>query len=217
MAKEPAHSITSGSGVVHVRFGTGPDVGFAASLHTMAIAEGFLSQLGVRFLGLLYRRIVRSEDSFLLIAETNAGVPVGFLAGTMSVSTLYRSFILRDGIRVVVTAPKALILAWRRVFETLRYGGSRGTGQPDHAELLSVAVVPDWHHRHIGSLLVESFVHVVDSRGDHAVDVVVGETNTAAVALYTSKGFVLSERFELHRGTASLRLERSPVLRPQGP
>ena len=81
-----------------LRTGTVDDAAAAAALHAGQISEGFLSLLGPSFLRRLYRRIARTPDSFLLIVEDGTDT-VGFLAGSTDVSGLYRSFVLRDGIR----------------------------------------------------------------------------------------------------------------------
>jgi len=200
---------TSSPSHVYVRPGTESDVEFAASLHASAISEGFLSQLGQRFLRLLYRRIVRSEKSFLLVAETEEGAHLGFLAGSVAVGALYRSFIVHDGVIGAITAPNELLSSWRRVLETLRYGRTQHGRSNTAAELLSIAVIPASRGRNVGSKLVEEFMSEVQRRGENVAQVVVGEDNHAARALYERAGFRVAGRFELHSGTPSLCLEVS--------
>ena len=116
------------------------------ALHATQINQGFLAFLGPGFLRRLYRRIVRTPSSFLLVADSQ-GTIVGFIAGSTDVAGLYRSFLLRDGIPAGLQAAGRLISGWRRVFETLRHGASNGEGVGRGAEVLSMAVDPSCQGR----------------------------------------------------------------------
>jgi len=183
-----------------LRTGTVEDAAAAAALHAGQISEGFLSILGPSFLRRLYRRIVRTPDSFLLIVQDGSET-VGFLAGSADVSGLYRSFVLRDGVAAAFTSVGRLLRSWRRVMETLRHGAS---DVADGAELLAVAVDPAVRGRGVGILLVNGFLQEIGRRRQDAAHVVVAADNDAAIALYGRAGFGTAERFELHPGTESL-------------
>lgn len=189
---------------LRLRQGTDGDVADVAELHAAQITEGFLALLGPRFLRRLYRRIVRTHPSFLLVVDQHA-TTVGFLAGSTDVHGLYRSFLVHDGIPAGFAGGTRMVRSWRRVLETLRHGSdASGHG----AELLSVAVRPDARGLGVGTLLVQGFLGEIAQRGVHAAHVVVAAHNEAAVALYERSGFEIAERFELHKGTESLLMQR---------
>lgn len=185
---------------MNVRVGTDADVDFAASLHASEISEGFLPTLGRPFLARLYRRIVRSRRSFLLVAD-DAGVPVGFVAGSEDVGELYRAFLVRDGVPAALRAFPRVLRSARRVVETLRYPAG-GTDLPA-AELLAIAVAPDSRGRGIGRALVDGLTSELGRRRVDAVRVVVGADNAGAVHLYEACGFKRATGIEVHKGTAS--------------
>jgi ribosomal protein S18 acetylase RimI-like enzyme len=186
-----------------LRPGTEADAATAAALHSGQITEGFLTFLGPTFLRRLYRRIARSPESFLLIVDDDV-TPVGFLAGSSDVSTLYRSFVWRDGPAAALACSGRLLRSWRRAWETFRHGAtSAGQG----AELLAVAVDSAAQGRGGGSLLVEGFLADIARRGQSAAYVVVAADNETAVALYRRAGFRVAERFSLHAGTESLLMQ----------
>jgi ribosomal protein S18 acetylase RimI-like enzyme len=187
-----------------VRPGRPEDAEAVAALHARLITEGFLSSLGPRFLARLYRRIARTEDCFILVAE-EGGAPVGFIAGSLALSRLYRSFLLRDGVAAFLSAPVRLTSALPRVLETLRHGGHGPA--VSGAELLAVAVDPAWRGRHVGQRLVAGFLGELERRHVTHAHVVVGADNAAAIAVYRRAGFAPAATFEMHRGTASLMLE----------
>lgn len=191
-----------------IRPGATGDARRVAQLHADEIAEGFLSSLGTGFLELLYRRIMRTSGSFLVVAEEDGSV-VGFLAGSCDVGALYRRFVFHDGIRAVARAWRRLLVAWPRAVETLRHSADEGA--PDgSAELLSIAVDPAWRGRHVASNLVGAFHAEVRRRELPAGHVVVAADNAPAVGLYQRAGFVPASRFELHPGTVSLLMTWTP-------
>ncbi len=208
---------TSGAGPgtppIRVRPGTDAEARASAAMHAGQISEGFLSVLGPGFLRRLYRRIGRSPESFLLVAD-DRGAAVGFVAGSTNVPGLYRSFLLRDGVPAAIGAAGALVAGWRRALDTLGHATANGAGAGRGPELLAIAVDPAWQGRGVGRLLVGSFLDEVGARGAEAAHVVVGADNRAAVSLYERAGFVTVERFELHAGTESLLMQWD---RPPGP
>jgi len=200
----------SGEPTAAIRPGGEADAWAAAHLHADRIADGFLSFLGPGFLARLYRRIVRTPSSFLLVADAS-GVVVGFIAGSTDVGGLYRSFLVRDGIGAGLAAAPRLVRGWRRVLETLRHGSSDGTGSGRGTELLAIAVDPAREGRGIGMALVRAFLDRVTSSGSTAAYVVVGADNAGAIGLYARAGFVAGEEFELHAGIRSLVMQWNQV------
>ncbi len=175
-----------------------------AELHETRMAEGFLSELGPRFLRILYRRIVASPDAFAFVVEEPLGdtaTVVGFAAGALDVGDLYKRFVLRDGVIAGIAAAPRLLGSWRRVLETLRYPGS--TGDLPDAEILSVAVDPRATGRGVGTHVVEAATSEFRRRGVVAAKVVTGADNVAALALYSRCGFVRREQIAVHEGTPS--------------
>jgi ribosomal protein S18 acetylase RimI-like enzyme len=196
--------------VIRVRVGTEADAPLAARLHVSEIGEGFLPTLGQPFLDRLYRRIVRSPRSFLLIAERDLE-QIGFVAGTEDVRELYTEFLWHDGFSAARAALPRVLRSSRRVFETLRYGvGGTGSGDKSTAdatpaaELLAIAVAPDERGHGAGHALVDAFTGELSVRRVARARVVVGADNAGAIALYQRSGFNLSETIEVHRGTPSL-------------
>ena len=189
---------------------TGPgdagDAAVVARLHAGQITEGFLSFLGPRFLRLLYRRIARSPESFLLVAQSPGGGVIGYVAGSSDVGRLYRRFVVRDGPAAAVAAAGRLARSGRRVAETFHHGSS-GVGQGRGTELLAIAVDPDWTGKRVGRSLVAAFLAEVTRRGGDAAYVVVAADNARAIALYRRAGFTPVGRFELHAGVTSLLMQ----------
>jgi ribosomal protein S18 acetylase RimI-like enzyme len=186
-----------------MRLADGADAPRLAELHATRITEGFLPSLGPAFLGRLYRRIVRSTDSFAYVAtdETDGHIQ-GFAAATTDVGRLYREFALRDGVVAGALAAPRLLRSWRRVLETVRYPAGEGADLPA-AEILSVAVEEESSGRGLGRLVVDAATRRLAERGESAIKVVAGADNTAALRLYERCGYTVHTHVEVHEGVSS--------------
>jgi len=174
-----------------------------AEMHATRITDGFLPSLGPAFLERLYRRIVRSADSFAYVATHDQDDHImGFAAATTDIGKLYRSFALRDGLIAGAVAAPRLLTSWRRVLETLRYPSAEGADLPN-AEILAVAVEPDAAGQGVGRAVVDAATRRLSARGEHAVKVVAGSDNAAALRLYEHCGFAPRARVEIHEGVSS--------------
>jgi ribosomal protein S18 acetylase RimI-like enzyme len=188
---------------VLVRFATLEDVRAIAALHASRIAEGFLVTLGPAFLRRLYRRVILSPGSFLLVADDDRSV-CGFIAVAENTRALYREYLLRDGAAAAIAAARGIARAPRHVWETLRYGLRAGDGDEGSgavaAEILATTVAADHERRGIGSRLVRTAVEELERRGVASARVVTAVGNVAAVHAYERGGFRSAGRDEVHRG-----------------
>jgi ribosomal protein S18 acetylase RimI-like enzyme len=180
------------------RFAALEDVDAVARLHASRIAEGFLVTLGPAFLRRLYRRVVVSNGSFVLVVDDGDRV-CGFIAVAESTRALYREYLRRDGLAAAASAAPAIVRAPRAVWETLRYGLRGGEGSAG-AEILATGVAEDWGQRGIGTRLVRAAIQELERRRVTSAHVVTAVGNVAAVRAYERGGFRISGRKEVHRG-----------------
>ena len=195
---------------VALRPGGPADVAAVARLHARMIAEGFLSSLGERFLRRLYRRILRTGGSVLIVAD-DAGTVAGFVAGSRDVAGLFAEFARRDALVAAAGSPWRVLRSWRRVLETRRLGRDAGRAESGDGELLAIAVGEAWRGGGVGRRLVDALLAAMGEAGARTVDVVVGSDNDAAVALYRRAGFSPVRSLEVHRGTPSLLLRHEAL------
>lgn len=186
-----------------LRFATPEDVRAVAALHAGRISEGFLVTLGPAFLRRLYRRVILSHRSFLLVADDARSV-CGFIAVAEHTGALYREYLLRDGAAAALTAARGIARAPGSVLETLRYGVRAGTGADGNdggaAEILATAVATDHAGRGIGTRLVRAAVDELGRRGVASARVLTAVGNVAAVHAYERGGFRSRGREAVHRG-----------------
>ena len=196
--------MTSGvdpEGAVGVRRAEAGALAAVAHLHADAIGEGFLATLGPRFLERLYRRMIGSGRSFVLVAGSGPRV-FGFVAVAEDTRSLYREFLLRDGVVAGLGALPALVRRPRHVWETLRYGTSGGAGTLPSAEVLALAVAAGSRGQGVGARLLAEALAELRRRGITSARVVTVRENAAARRTYEAAGFELRATVELHRGVA---------------
>jgi ribosomal protein S18 acetylase RimI-like enzyme len=176
------------------------DARAVAALHAERIADGFLVTLGPRFLGRLYRRMVRSPHAFVVVADDADGL-TGFIGVAEDTGRFYRDFMFRDGLAAAASSAPALVRAPRRVWETLRYGAIADDDLPA-AEVLAIAVAARAEGRGIGGELLRAALVQLRRDDIDAVRVVTAADNTSALRMYERVGFRPHGRTEVHAGVA---------------
>jgi ribosomal protein S18 acetylase RimI-like enzyme len=170
-----------------------------ARLHITGISTGFISSLGERFVTALYEAVVDSPYGFGLVAKEDGRI-LGFIAFTTNLNQLYKSIIVRKGIRFAfLLAGKMLSLGrMKRIFQTLFYPNRiESLGLPK-AELLSIAVSSDARGQGVGKQLCRAGFQECRNRGLEEVKVLVAAKNEAANKLYQACGFEYAAKIENH-------------------
>jgi ribosomal protein S18 acetylase RimI-like enzyme len=175
------------------------NVRYAAKLHIQDIDTGFISSLGIDFVTALYEAIAQSKASFGFVAEEEDRV-LGFVAFTTDLNKLYKSVILKKGLRFALLlagkmfSPKQI----RKVFETLFYPSRIKKMNLPSAELLSIVVAPESQGKGLGGQLLQKGLAECAKRGIEKVKVLVGADNKPANKLYLKCGFELAGRIDNH-------------------
>lgn len=174
-----------------------------AELHSTAIDQGFLSQLGPRFLTLLYEAIDQSPAS-VLIVETRDGLLCGFVSGGIGLGPVYRLLFRR--------LPSLLAALWPlafspsklcRVVEVLLHTRKQSAADLPSAELYSIAVSPEFRRSGVAERLYDSLGQAFVKRGITEFKIVVGDTLPPAQAFYRKMGAEPKMTIEIHGGAFS--------------
>lgn len=174
-----------------------------ARIHREALPTAFLPSLGLSFLRRLYRALARDPDGVALVAENGRGI-VGFATGTSSVKRFYRRFFIRHGVPAAASVVPRVVSRPRLVahaLETARYPDG-ADGLPE-AELLSIAVHPEWTAKGTGRMLAEGILRGLAQRGAEQVKVVVAEENEGANRFYERLEFELVSQINVHKDEVS--------------
>jgi len=179
------------------------DAGGVAGLHISGISTGFISSLGIGFVTALYEAIAKSRYSFCLVAKEKQGI-IGFIAFTTNINALYKSVILKKGLRFVFLLAGRMLSVQRikKALETLWYPSRTEKMKLPSAELLSIVVASEVRRKGLGLELIQKGFMECASRGIDKVKVLVGVENEPANKLYLKSGFELVGQINSH-GVAS--------------
>ncbi|MHC4693943.1 MAG: GNAT family N-acetyltransferase [Planctomycetota bacterium] len=170
-----------------------------ARLHVSGISTGFISSLGIDFVTSLYEAIAQSNDSFGFVAEENHKI-LGFVAFTPNLTRLYKSVILKKGLRLgfLLAGKMFSFRTIKKMFETLFYPSRIKKMDLPCAELISTVVAPEGRGKGLASQLVEKGFQECQKRRIDKVNVIVGTDNEPANKLYQKCGFKLAGQINNH-------------------
>lgn len=176
-----------------------------ARLHIAAIDQGFLPQLGERFLAHLYHAIDHSDASVLITRHDEQGRLAGFISGGGGMRPILRCMLRRWPLVLWSLVPALTsVRTVGGIVELARRSGSAPDGDYPANELFSIAVAPDarqsGHARWLYGRLEEHF----RAQGVGAFRIVVGEQLVAAHHFYRRMGAEPVGTVEVHRGERSV-------------
>jgi ribosomal protein S18 acetylase RimI-like enzyme len=174
-----------------------------ARLHVEGIRTGFISSLGIDFVGSLYRAIIETESSFGFVAEGN-GRLFGFVALSANLDRLYRTVILKhaSAFSLLLSGKMFSFGRLRSTVQTLFYPSRTKKMDLPRAELLSIVVAENERRKGVATALVRKSFIECSLRAIEQVKVLVGAGNEPANTLYLKCGFQLADRINNH-GVAS--------------
>jgi len=176
-----------------------------AELHRDSIQEGFVSRLGVPFLTLLYQALLKFSGGILLVAKKDQ-LLLGFVAGVVNTSAFYKYFLryhfIGAGSLIIPALFKQRCLSG--ILESLHY--TRKVDQPHlpEAELISIAVRPEYRGQGIADQLFDALRAYFKNKGITEFRIVMGAGLSRAQKFYERKGCDLRDEIEVHRGVHSM-------------
>lgn len=178
-----------------------------ARLHMDGINQGFLPQLGLGFMTLLYDAIDHCPSSVLL-TENDRGQVIGFVSGAASMKPIYRQ-LLRKPFRLFAVLLPSLVRLRRlkRIYEILRYS-RQGHNDSDVAlpafELLSIVVAPAARGTGCAERLYQGLAEYCERESLDGFKIVVGDALAPAHRFYQRMEATPAGRIEVHAGEGSV-------------
>ena len=181
-----------------------------ARLHIQGIHTGFISSLGIDFVTALYEAITQSKFSFGFVAKKNEKL-LGFVAFTTNINKLYRSVVLKKGLRFTfLLAGKMLsVKLFKKTLETLFYPKRIRKMTLPSAELLSIVVSEQEQGKGLATKLITKGLEVCRKKGISQVKVLVGTNNEPANKLYQKCGFELAGQIDNHGILSNVYLKKT--------
>lgn len=166
-----------------------------ASLHAVAFSNFFLTSLGMDFLETFYRCLLQSDEGLGIIIYDNEEL-IGFAVGTTQTQGFYKDLVLRNGVILVLSCLKEIILNPMRLVKLiikLRNGVSLDVVDQG-GWLLSICVNPDYENRGIGKILLKSFEVSLSQKEVKKIWLTTDKSNNTNVNLFYKKmGYNVSD------------------------
>ena len=168
------------------------------AIHCAAFRNFFLTELGPDFLTTYYEAF-RKNDRAILVGCFDKGQLLGFSAGVY-VSAGFNAYLVKtnilaflmQGVRVMVTKPKAIIRLVKNFTKVSNVIDDNGL----YSELFSIAVLPNQQGLGIGKLLIEKFETELKLRGCTSLSLTTDvDDNDKTLCFYKVIGFDLLYEF----------------------
>jgi len=174
-----------------------------AKIHKQEIDQGFLSQLGIKFLSKLYKAMILSKKSFVIVAKENNQV-IGFISGCLNIKEFYKYFLKKYTFSAIkILLPKIFnINTVKKILETLKYSKREEKDLPE-TELLVIAVKKEFHGQKIAVKMFDYFINEMKKREIKQFKVIVGENLSRAISFYEKMGFKFHSNITIHRNNLS--------------
>lgn len=175
------------------------DIPSIARIHSETFKDFFLTTLGEKFLRTYYRSYFKCNESVLLVVkDTDINELIGFAAGTAHSEGFHKRLIKKNlidffvtGVLIIFSRPSALI----RIMKNL----DKKTDVADdgnYAELLSIAILPQYAGKGIGKKILEEFEKNVKSKGGSRLALTTDfENNDSTLRFYKGCGYSVFNEF----------------------
>jgi len=162
-------------------------------IHKAAFKDFFLTSLGDRFLSLYYKSVLKSSRSIVLSLEDDENSVIGFAVGTLVSMGFHKNIIIRNFFRfslvfilILFTKPKSII----RLFKNINKRSDKVSDEGLYAELLSIAVLPEYNGIGYGKLLLTAFEEEVKKNNTDLIALTTDfYSNEEVVCFYKNKGY----------------------------
>lgn len=179
------------------------DIDSVARMHLSAFDGFFLSQLGYRFLCVMYRAFLKSSGSLFVVYEMQSGQLTGFAVGALQgqkdrwlAVRFLPQFLLAVAPAVLRHPTPVIKRLWARFFDA-----DESPQVPCGAAVLrSIGVLPSVRGAGVAASLLQAFEGVARSKGVDQVFLTTDEMNNErAQRFYERAGYRLVARFQQDR------------------
>lgn len=188
------------------------DIDGIVKLHAEAFPGFFLTSLGERFLGELYRGFLSHPSGICLVAYQSDGL-VGFAAGTSQPEVFFRELRRRRGAVFLLKAMPAILInplpVARKLIYALRYRGELPVERPSGALLSSIGVSDAARGGGVAGALIRAFEVEATQHGSRSVYLTTDACgNKRANAFYQKQGYSILDRFKQNGTREMVRYEK---------
>ena len=173
-----------------------------AKLHIDSVKTGFLPSLGVKFLALMYQCIDEENFSTLILKYKDYKL-VGFVAGTLGTSGLFRAILHHPIDLIQALIPLIFnVKIIKKMINILRHMSGSERNRYPKAELLTICVQQDYRRQGITIDLYQKLSLYFQSSSISEFIIIVGQS-LKANSFYINQGADLVGELQVHQGVNS--------------
>lgn len=179
---------------MHYRLLTTDDTAVLARIHNEAFHNFFLTDLGPFFLKTYYQAVIISTRSIAVCCVNDSNEVIAFATGCELSKGYNRRIVLNNFlgfslqfIRLIFTKPGAVIRLLKN-FEK----NANPIDDGNYAELLSIAVLPEYKGLSIGKSMIEVFEREAQQRGCRSITLTTDfYNNDSVIEFYKKRGYCI--------------------------
>ena len=179
------------------------DITHVVQVHLSSFPGFFLSFLGSGFLSLFYSGICTAPEGIAFVYLNDAGIPVGFVAGTSNPGGFYSRLLKRDWIKfalasIIPVMKKPSVIG--RIARAVSHPSDNPIGD-DVAGLFSIGVLPELQGTGAGKKLVQAFLDEAKQKCCKRVFLTTDcDNNDAVNSFYEKLGFEIKRQYVTPEG-----------------
>lgn len=179
------------------------DLSQIVDVHLASFEGFFLSSLGPDFLKQFYKDFLLDENGCCIVCDED-GRTVGFAVGVVNPSRYFRRTFRRRLIPLALGTFKSILrdpaIIVKLINRAITYP-EKSAKKENVALLSSIAVLPEYHNRRLGEMLVKEFIREAGDKGAMEVTLTTDKyNNDKVIRFYRKMGFKIVRAFKSYEG-----------------
>lgn len=129
-----------------------------ATVHFITFQDFFLTKLGIEFLNIYYKSVIKSDNSICICAIENNSI-IGFITGCKVAKDFNKHLIFSNLLPFSLFAFKTLLTKPKSIIRLIKNFSKIANPSDDgyYSEIQSIAVLPDSKGKGVGEALINEF------------------------------------------------------------
>lgn len=179
------------------------DLDKIVDIHMASFDGFFLSSLGPGFLKTFYKDFLLDENGCCIVCDED-GRTVGFAVGVMNPAQYFRHTFRKRLIPLALSTIKSILrdpaIIVKLINRAITYP-EKSAKKENVALLSSIAVLPEYHNRRLGEMLVKEFIREAGNKGAMEVTLTTDKfNNDRVIRFYQNMGFKIDRSFKSYEG-----------------
>jgi ribosomal protein S18 acetylase RimI-like enzyme len=172
-----------------------------ADIHLIAFKDFFLTSLGRSFLQTYYKTCINEHSTIAICAVDQYNQIIGFATGTIESSGYHKKLLRNNFFQYFFSVGKMSLFNPRILIRLILNIEKKSSiiDKKNYAELLSIAVLPEFKGSGVGKLLLDSFENNIEKRGGKRIALTTDyDNNDPVIKFYKKCGYKIFYDFKTY-------------------